>query len=464
MRTREVFRHWGVEDRFLAEGTLPRKLELQTPTSRTLVTVDFSALDCEVDQPGVLFLEQARTEKLLLDAVRETGLCDVCFGNEAVTLEQAENTVRLKCREGSSEHTIEADFVVGCDGANSFTREALGLPFEGFTYWMRAVLADVRIRDERDKLPWPRLWNGTGGLTVAVHLPDGLWRLMHLARGEPDADETVPDPEIEKYVNQALGDGPFDVEWKSRFRIHLRSAPTYRVGRVLLAGDAAHIHSPAGGLGMNAGIQDAHNLAWKLAAAMDDGDEESLLASYDIERRPVTAEDVSQHADYITKGFLQAPAALRAPAFLLIRLLLAIRPIRRQILRRMTMIGLSYDQSPLLRSGARAVGNRLPNPLLRCPDGTETRLYDIAPNAAFLVHIADEATVDLCVPVQHVIRIGAGAYLDPADLLRSTIGGNGWILVRPDLYIAWTGESKDELARTAHEALGLAKRNDDASP
>jgi 2-polyprenyl-6-methoxyphenol hydroxylase-like FAD-dependent oxidoreductase len=107
----------------------------------------------------------------------------------------------------------------------------------------------------------------------------------------------VSDDEVRDRVRETLADGPSENVWSSRFRIHLRSRPRFRVGRIVLAGDAAHIHSPAGGMGMNGGIQDAHNLAWKLAAALDGGDTERLLESYDVERRAVAAEHASRYAD-----------------------------------------------------------------------------------------------------------------------------------------------------------------------
>lgn len=439
VRTREVFRQWGVEDLFLEAGTLLRKVRIHSPESRLLASIDFSVLDAEADRPGLLVLEQARTEKLLLDAVRETGLCDLRFATEAVVLEQHDGGVRLSCRHDGAHSTVDAGFVVGCDGAGSFTRKALGLSFDGFTYAVRPMLADVRIDDRRDELGWPRIWNGHGGLTAAIRLETGLWRLIRLERGEPDADATVPETEISEHVRSTLGAGPFTTEWASRFRIHLRSAPTFRIGRVLLAGDAAHIHSPAGGLGMNAGIQDAHNLAWKLAAAIRGGDTDALLDSYDVERRSVTVEEVSSYADYATRIFLQSPPALRAPAFLILRLLLAVAPIRKAMLRRLSMIALGYGPSPLLRPEAKAVGRRLPNPLLHSAGGTMIRLYDLVPNEAFLIHVADADE-----PIRpldgHVIRIGSGAYQEPSDMLRKMIDGHdGWILVRPDLHIAWLG-------------------------
>ncbi|WP_172805735.1 NAD(P)/FAD-dependent oxidoreductase [Brachybacterium sp. P6-10-X1] len=454
LRTREILRRWGVEERLLAEGTLRESVELHTRSGRSLVSIDYSILDSEADRPGVLFLEQAQTEQVLLDAVRASGLCEVRFATEAVELEQDAERAVLTCRDGESLRTVEADFVVGCDGAKSFTRRALCLPFEGSTYSIRAMLVDLRVDDDRDALPWPRIWNGSGGLTVAAHLPDGAWRLMHMERGRPDHDEEVGKPEVEQHMRRTLGAGAFEVEWASQFRLHQRAAPTYRVGRALLAGDAAHVHSPAGGLGMNAGIQDAHNLCWKLVTALHGGDAERLLASYDVERRSVTAKDVTRQADLMTRGFLQTPAALRMPLFWAVRRMLAVAPIRRALLRRMTMIALAYDKSPLLRPGCSAVGARLPNPLIARADGSRARLYDIASDEPFLIHVADRRREAVDTPLE-VIRVGVDGYDEPAGLLRRITGGQeGYILVRPDLHIAWVGQDHDDLDEIVQMALG----------
>ena len=209
---------------------------------------------------------------------------------------------------------------------------------------------------------------------------------------------------------------------------------------------------------MNAGIQDAHNLSWKLAAALDGGDTERLLASYDVERRSVTVEEVSRHADLLTRGFLQTPSTVRRLLFWILRRMFALAPIRRILLRRITMINLGYTTSPLLRSGSRAVGQRLPNPTVRCPDGRQERLYDLAPHTAFLIYVGDRPgdQVPASLPV---IRFGAHAHREPAGLLRRiTGGGGGWILVRPDLHIAWVGPDLAGLDEILPEAIGGASR------
>ncbi len=457
VRTREIFRQWGIEQRFLDAGTLMRTITLHSPEHRRrpLVSLDFSALEPEADRPGLLVLEQAHTERLLLEAVRESGLCEVRFGAEVVGLAQGTEGASLTIREDGAERALAAEFVVGCDGASSFVREALELPFEGITYSVRPMLADVRIEDARDALPWPRTRSARGGITTGIRLAPGLWRLIYLERGDPRQANEVPEEEVRERVHEVLGEGPFEVEWASRFRIHLRSAPRFRVGRVLLAGDAAHVHSPVGGLGMNGGIQDAHNLAWKLAHALGGGDTERLLDSYEVERRAVIVESVSRYTDFITRAFLQAPAVVRQGAFLLFRSLLRILRLRRMILRRTAMLDLDYPASPLLRRRERAAGVRLPNPLLRAPDGQAVRLYELLPNAPVILEVAEERAFAAELPVEHVIRIGRGGYEEPTGLLRKLLGRrDGWILVRPDAHIAWARHRLEGMEEAVRDALG----------
>lgn len=458
LRTREVFRQWGVEARFLEAGTLRQSLALHTPElgRGPLLSFDFADLEPEADRPGLLVLEQGITEKLLLQEVQASGMCEVRFNAEAVGLKQNDQGVTLAVRDASAEQALEADFVVGCDGAGSFVRRALELPFEGHTYSVRPMLADIRVTDERDALPWPRTLNARGGVTTGIRLQPGVWRLIRLETGEPAQGEQVSDEEVRQRMVEVLGEGPLDVVWANRFRIHLRSSPRFRVGRVLLAGDAAHVHSPVGGLGMNGGIQDAHNLAWKLSHALRGGAIDRLLDAYHVERKAVMVQGVSRYTDLMTRLFLQAPSFVRTSAFALLGLIVKVPYVRRRMLRRATMIDLAYPASPLLDPSERAAGVRLPNPLLYAADGRQIRLYDLLPNGPVLLDLSDAHAHEVHAPVERVIRIGAEGFRDPSGLLRGLLAqGRGHILVRPDAHIAWARSHLDGADHAVTSALGL---------
>jgi hypothetical protein len=228
------------------------------------------------------------------------------------------------------------------------------------------------------------------------------------------------------------------------------------VGRVLLAGDAAHVHSPASGFGMNGGIQDAHNLAWKVAAVLRGGDRDRLLDSYAAERRAVIVEQVSRYTDLLTRLFLGSPQWLREWAFAAARLGLRVPWQRRRTLRRTAMIDLDYPGSPLLDPRERSAGVRLPNARLRSPTGGDVRLYDALPNAPVLIEVAEGGPHERAdLPVAHVIRIGTGGFREPAGLMRRLLGGrDGWILVRPDTHVAWARQTLDGMEEAVRLALG----------
>ncbi len=464
VRTCEILRQWGVEERFLAEGHVwnPVIMHSVAEGCGPLIELDFSELVPEAEHPGVLILEQSEIERLLLEAVRESGMCDVHFEAEVVAVDQDAQGVRLTIRGAEGESSLRADFAVGCDGASSTVREALGLPFEGSTYSLRPMLADVEVDDERDDLPQPRAWTGRGGYAFAARLRPSLWRIVNLARSDPEHDE-VPDEEVREWSERLLGPGPAPVVWASRFQIHVRASPRFRVSRVLLAGDAAHVHSPASGLGMNGGIHDAHNLAWKLAGALNGGDAERLLDSYEVERRAAVVETTSRYTDRFTRTFLATPPVVREAAWAGLRTLMGIARLRRALLRRTAMVDVEYPPSPLLGRRDRAAGVRLPNPLLSGPEGRHVRLYELLPNAPVLLDVGQEACASESedLPVERVIRIGRGGYEDPSGLLRGLLADlDGWILVRPDMHVAWArrrreGTEREGMEEAVRHAVGL---------
>ncbi len=469
VRTREVLRQWGIEQPFLQAGTLRASITLHTAAdNRARATLDLAELGSEAELPGLLLLEQSVTERLLLDELRGDAPGEVRFGAEVVALAQHADGVTVTARTDRGEERLEAAFVIGCDGASSSVRRLVGLPFRGLTYRTRPMLADIRVEDARDALPWPRQHQGATGATNAVRLRPGLWRIIRLDDQAPPAGDghtetPVDDTEVARRVEEVLGPGPFEVVWAERFRIHRRSSPRFRLGRIVLAGDAAHIHSPLGGLGMNAGVQDSHNLAWKLAATLAGGDGERLLGSYDVERRAAVVEQVSRTTDVATRMFLQSPPTIREHSVGAVAAALRIGPLRLRGLRALSMIDLSYPGSPLLDATHRSAGVRLPDPVLVTPGGREVRLHRLLPAAAaMLIQVASTSVsppgpardtphsptgtipepVAAGPPGVHRLRVGPGHHRDPRGSLRGLLGGDdGWILVRPDAHVAWSHAS-----------------------
>ncbi|MDT7755805.1 MAG: hypothetical protein QOH27_1703 [Mycobacterium sp.] len=268
--------------------------------AKVLLNIDFSGLDTAY--PFTLLIPQSTTERLLLDRLRELG-GDVIRPKVLATVVQDATGVTATFDDGD---TIRASYVVGADGMHSTVREQAGIGFSGGAYEHSFVLADAQLSGDAptDEV---RLFWASEGLTVVAPLPNGDFRVV------APVDDAPEEPSVE-FVQQLLdARGPggitvMGIAWGSRFRIHHRVADTYRAGRMLLAGDAAHVHSPAGGQGMNLGIQDAVALADALAAVLGGGPD-SVLDAYSATRRPI-AQQVVELTDRLTK-LATLPRALR---------------------------------------------------------------------------------------------------------------------------------------------------------
>ncbi|KQY08617.1 pentachlorophenol monooxygenase [Mycobacterium sp. Root135] len=298
-RTLEVLEGIDVTRRLVKEGIEAPRFAIRDGAT-VLLTVDFSGL--RTAYPFTLMAPQSTTERLLLDRVRELG-GDVVRPKVLATVTEDATGVTATFDDGD---TVRARYVVGADGMHSTVRTQAGIGFTGGAYDHSFVLADVHLRGDAptDEV---RLFWASEGLTVVAPLPEGAFRIVAPVDDAPEA------PSIE-FVQQLLdGRGPggiavTDVVWGSRFRIHHRVADTYRRGRMLLAGDAAHVHSPAGGQGMNLGIQDAVVLADALAAVLAGGPD-SRLDEYAAARRPI-AKQVIALTDRLTR-LATMPRALR---------------------------------------------------------------------------------------------------------------------------------------------------------
>ncbi|WP_433499271.1 FAD-dependent oxidoreductase [Sphaerimonospora sp. CA-214678] len=290
-RTLEVLEPLGVSERLVAQGLHAPRFTIRDRNG-ILVSVRFDTLP--TPYPYSLMISQAATERELLRRLVELG-GHVARPSTLVKLDQDGDGVTAMFDDGSE---ISAKYLVGADGMHSTVRGQVGIDFDGGQHAESFSLTDVRLSDgmPADEV---RLYFAPEGTMVVAPLPDGIFRIVAAL------DEAPAEPDI-AFV-QALLDsrgpsrgGPAvrEVLWGSRFRVHHRVADTYRMGRVLLAGDAAHVHSPAGGQGMNTGILDAVALGGALAAALD-GDE-TALDSYEKSRRPAAVKVVSL-ADRLTR-------------------------------------------------------------------------------------------------------------------------------------------------------------------
>ncbi len=284
-RTLEVLEGLDVARRLVKEGVHAPRFSIRDG-SRTLIPIDFSVLP--TDYAYSLMLPQCTTEQLLLDRLVELG-GTVTRPKTLTAIEQDADGVTATFDDGE---VIRARYAVGADGIRSVVREQAGIGFRGGQYEESFTLADVRLRGEAPVDEVILFW-ATAGLTVVAPLPGGVHRIVAPVSDAPE----VPSAQFIQQLldTRGLGTGRMvvtDVVWGSRFRIHHRVADTFRAGRLLLAGDAAHVHSPAGGQGMNLGIQDAVALSAALVDVLDGGPD-TLLDEYSAARRPIARQVVA---------------------------------------------------------------------------------------------------------------------------------------------------------------------------
>jgi len=363
-RTLEVLHSIDVSDELVRRGVIVPRFTVRD-RDRALLTIDFDGLPSA--HPYTLMLPQDITEDVLTDRLDELG-GRVHRPYELAHLEQDGDGVTATMLGGE---TVRALYVVGADGMHSAVRDQAGIGFAGDTYGQSFVLADVHLHWEFDNSEVV-LYFAPAGLVVVAPLPGGRHRIVattDVAPEHPDRDHI-----------QALLDarGPQkrpalvkDVVWSSRFRVHHRLADRYREGRVFLAGDAAHVHSPAGGQGMNTGIQDAVALAARLAGVLRDGADERILDGYEAQRRPVAA-DVVAFTDRMTRAATVDLGVVRRLRNATLRILNRIPAVHRNIALKLS--GLAIDRH-------RAHGDDLTGLAGASPDDS-AREFDATPTAA----------------------------------------------------------------------------------
>ncbi|MDX3133786.1 FAD-dependent monooxygenase [Streptomyces europaeiscabiei] len=355
-------------------------------------------------------------------------------------------TVEVRTADGGTDR-LTAAYVVGADGHRSVVREAIGLPFPGKSVIRSVVLADVRLDEEPPQV----LTANAVGDAFAFLAPfgDGYHRVIGWQRGRdvPDSEPLDLD-EVREITRLALGRdyGMRDARWMSRFHSDERQAPAYRVGRVLLAGDAAHVHTPAGGQGMNTGLQDAANLGWKLAAVLRGHADPALLDTYEAERHPVGRAVLRSSGGIVRLVMAKSPWAL-AFRGALTTLVNSLPPARTRVIGQITGIGYRYAAP---RGAHRLVGTRVPDVRL-----TTGRLYESLREGRFV--LITPRTAPPAWDIDSPSRKGRLAVETWASDRRTTV------LVRPDGYVAWAADGTEGADATTVEAALTAWLGADAA-
>jgi rifampicin monooxygenase len=416
VRSIEVMDQRGLLERFLAHGK-------QYPLGGYFAGIDKPAPDrLDTAHPYILGIPQTVTDRLLTERASELG-AEIRYDCELVGLSQDEHGVTAQLAGGTQ---LRSRYLVGCDGGRSTVRKLLGVGFPGESAKVEWLTGEVEVAVPLEELAAvvAEVRKTHRGFGVGP-IGDGAYRVVVPAAGVAE-DHAVP-PTIEE-VQQRLrvfagtDFGVHAPRWLSRFGDATRLAERYRVGRVLLAGDAAHIHPPLGGQGLNLGIQDAFNLGWKLAAEVDGWAPEGLLDSYHTERRPVAA-DVLDNTRAQTEllSLEPGPQAVRR----LIAELMDFEEVNRYLIEKITAIGIRYD----FGEGHPLVGRRLRDVGLK-----RGHLYGLMHGGRGL--LLDQAgrlsVAGWADRVDHVVDVGEE--LDVAAAL-----------LRPDGHVAWVGEDQQDL-------------------
>jgi 2-polyprenyl-6-methoxyphenol hydroxylase-like FAD-dependent oxidoreductase len=431
-RTLEMLDARGLADDLVATGARVGALRLFGR-----LEVDLSRLPTRF--PYVLVTPQYNTERVLEERASALGV-RIVRGAEVLGLRQDADGVELDVRyEDGTLGTQRAIYAVGADGVRSTVRRALALPFPGHSAIQSVMLADVRLGEAPEEVLTVNA--ARDGFVFIAPFGDRWYRVIAWDRRRqlPD-DASVELEEIREITQRVLGTdyGMHDPRWMSRFHSDERQVPRYRVGRVFLAGDAAHVHSPAGGQGMNTGLQDAANLGWKLAATVHGRAPDGLLDSYHNERYPV-GRAVVRGSDTLLRLTLAQSPATRAARWLLANVVGRVASPPAVVSRAVSGIGIAYAAP---RGEHRLAGRRAPDARLAPGKAGETRLYEVLRGGNFVLLSPADAAIER----EWTDRV------DQATLADATLPT---VLVRPDGYVAWATDETAPASRDAalHAAL-----------
>nr|WP_296064061.1 FAD-dependent monooxygenase [uncultured Actinoplanes sp.] len=410
VRSLEIMDQRGILDRFLALGK-------QYPLHGFAGIVKPAPPRLDTAHPYQLGILQHVVERVLTERAAELG-AQIRYSAELIGVGQDDEGVTAELADGTR---LRARFLVGCDGGRSTVRRLLGIAFPGEPARREWLLGEVRTTVPPDELAAAiaevrRTEHGFG----AIPLGDGMFRFVAPAASLSDDPPTLP--ELRERLRAFAGTdfGIHEPRWLSRFGDATRLAERYRDGRVLLAGDAAHVHPPTGGQGLNLGIQDAFNLGWKLAAAVRDRID--LLGTYEPERRPVAADVLrTSRAQAHLISAEPGPRAVRD----LLSELMDLDDVNRYLMEKVSGIGIRYD----LGDGPDLVGRRLRDVGLK-----HGRLYDLmhAGRGLLLDQTGRLSARGWAGRVDHVV--------DVSEELEAPA-----VLLRPDGHVAWAGEDQQEL-------------------
>ena len=421
-RTIELLDQRGIAERFLAQG------KVMQGAGFALITLDLS--DFPTRHNYVLALTQNHIERLLADWISELEV-PIYRGREVTGFAQDETGVDVALNDDSR---MRAQYLVVCDGGRSLIRKQAGIDFPGWDASISYLIAEVTMAEEP-------AWGARPdekGINAIAKLGDGKRARVVLNEGHVKQGDAPTLDDLREALLAVYGSdfGVHDVTWLSRFSDAARQAARYRDRRVLLAGDAAHVHSPTGGQGLNIGVQDAVNLGWKLAQVVRGTSRESLLDTYQAERHPIAAR--------VLKNTLAQTALMRGDErtkALHERMseLLKLDEPRKRYAGMMSGLDIQYE----LGAGHPLLGRRIPD-LELITDGGPRRVFTLLhPARPVLLNLGDPDTLDIAGWADRVRWVNA-QYAGVWELpVLGAVTPPCAVLIRPDGYVAWVGEGTD---------------------
>jgi 2-polyprenyl-6-methoxyphenol hydroxylase-like FAD-dependent oxidoreductase len=447
-RSLDILDRMGIIDELLGTGV--KAIAMQMPAGgRELFRVPFGEVDSAF--PFTLTTAQTETERVLGEHLESLGVT-VDRGAELIALSQGDDGVHLTLQKDGSTEQVSASWVIGADGAHSTVRKMVGTKLAGSFVGERFLLGDVDAEHSLDRDSMHTFF-APDGPVIVLAMRDGRMRFLaevHDAPGTPMNMNPTQD-ELQAILDKRIGGiRVVRSHWLTSFEIHHARVPAYRWGRVFLAGDAAHIHSPAGGQGMNTGMQDAFNLTWKLAAVINGDAVDTLLDSYEAERAPV-ADSVITFTNRLTKaGTLSgAPRRIRD---VVVRMLSRIPAARRVMAETAEEVNVAYKDSPIAvgrrpKHAKVAAGQHVPHATdeavhtqLRAACGPQTFDHVVMTAAAGKVAPAagGPGHVQVLVSTDDGPVAGYDAVVaDPKGVVAQRLGlkNGGRLVIRPDGYI-----------------------------
>jgi len=285
----------GLTDKLVAQGLVARYTQQRDRQEGVIAEFDMSLIAPDTDHPFRLQCEQWKLTQMIQDKLNQMPHVQILFNSKVTQVTQTAEQVHVTCTQSENGHSLQADYLIGADGAWSVVRRSLNIEFEGFTYPERFLVVSTAFEyaDHLPRLSYVNYCSDPNEWCVLLRVPT-LWRVLFPTKAEESDEAVLSDESVQARLQNLLPQQQaYVTQHRTLYKVHQRVAQRFRHGRVVLAGDAAHINNPLGGMGMNGGIHDAMNLTEKLLAVLRQGASDALLDRYERQRRTIAIDYIN---------------------------------------------------------------------------------------------------------------------------------------------------------------------------